>query len=47
MKGKCSYNGSGKGFDTEGSVNEVARNVIILVFIIVHHLILIIERITF
>ena len=28
MKSKFSYNGSGKGLDTEGSVNEVARNVI-------------------
>ena len=49
-KEKCVYSGYGITFDSGGSWsfdNDVARNVIILVLIIVYHLMLTIARITF
>ena len=50
IKSKFTYNGRGIVFEGEGSWsfgNDFARNVAILVLIIVHHPILIIEKITF
>ena len=51
IKNKFTYNnGQGIAFDGERSwsfANDFDRNVIILVLIIVHHLILIVKKITF